>query len=289
MMNNLLVSIILPVYNGEKFIRQSIESIINQTYKNWELIIVDDCSTDSTFEIIKEYESKDSRISFVRHEKNLYLPQALNTGFSIANGDLFTWTSDDNIYLPNAIEILVMSMFKYNADIVYGNEQPIDEDGNVISEFQNYVFGPDSIPVCSAIGAYFIFKKDVFFKVDGYESEWFLVEDWQFWLKAYNQGFKFKMIDDCNYLYRLSSLSLTSTKSRQIKEKAFELSQKNCNENKSKYSSETLMRCYLKQIRRCFDLQDRSRGKQSFDTALKFNANAADYLNKELLNWLMEE
>ena len=57
-----LVSIVLPIYNGEKYMRQSIESVINQTYKNWELIIIDDCSSDNTPEIAKEYANQDNRI-----------------------------------------------------------------------------------------------------------------------------------------------------------------------------------------------------------------------------------
>lgn len=288
-MNEPLVSIVLPVYNGERFIRMSIESVIGQTYKNWELIIVDDCSTDNTGEIIKEYESKDYRIRSVRHKKNMFLPQALNTGFSMAKGELFTWTSDDNMYLSNAINTLVTSLDKYDVDVVYGNEQPIDENGNSILEISNYIFDIDSIPICSAIGAYFIFKRNVFFDVNGYESKWFLIEDWQFWIKAYNYGFKFKKIDDCNYLYRISRFSLTSTKTLKIKKNALKLSRINCRENISNYSSEILARCYLKQIRWCYDMQDKSEGKKSFDMALKFNSNAAEILNPELLNWLMED
>ena len=69
-----LVSIVLPVYNGERFLRQSIDSVLAQSYQNWELLILDDCSTDSSSDIGKEYVHKDSRIRYYRNESNLRLP-----------------------------------------------------------------------------------------------------------------------------------------------------------------------------------------------------------------------
>ena len=95
MTKNNKVSIILPTYNGKKYIRDSIESIINQTYTNWELIIVNDCSTDDTQKIIEEYQQKDKRIIVINNEKNLKLPASLNRGFEEASGEYYTWTSDD--------------------------------------------------------------------------------------------------------------------------------------------------------------------------------------------------
>ena len=65
-----LVSIILPVYNGEKYLKESIESVLEQTYERWELLILDDCSTDHTADISKEYVSRDSRIKYFRNEKS---------------------------------------------------------------------------------------------------------------------------------------------------------------------------------------------------------------------------
>lgn len=102
-----LVSIVLPTYNGEKFIRESIESVINQTYKNWELIIVNDCSTDGTLQIIEEYAQKDNRIKYITNEVNSRTAQSLNNGFKLAKGEYYTWTSDDNMYKPNAVEKMV--------------------------------------------------------------------------------------------------------------------------------------------------------------------------------------
>ncbi len=99
-----LVSVILPVYNGEDTIAESIDSVLAQTYQNLELVIVNDCSTDGTQAILKEYEAKDRRVRVIDNSVNLKLPRSLNVGFSDAKGEYLTWTSDDNLYHPSAIE-----------------------------------------------------------------------------------------------------------------------------------------------------------------------------------------
>ena len=76
-----MVSVIMPVYNGEKYLKQSIESVIQQTYKDWELIIVNDCSTDNSRNIMQSYADTDSRIRIVDNGSNLKLPRSLNAGF----------------------------------------------------------------------------------------------------------------------------------------------------------------------------------------------------------------
>ena len=138
-----LVSIVLPVYNGEEFLRESLDSIIDQTYKNWELLILDDCSTDNTPVIAKEYATKDDRIKYIRNEKNLKLPGNLNKGFSLAKGEYLTWTSDDNKYRPIAIEKMLGELNRNSSDLVYASYQVIDESGNnikVISADKIYTY-----------------------------------------------------------------------------------------------------------------------------------------------------
>ena len=81
-----MISVVLPTYNGEKYIEQSIKSILYQTYTNWELIVVDDCSTDSTLDIVKKYARIDERITVLHNSQNQKLPQSLNIGFEKAGG-----------------------------------------------------------------------------------------------------------------------------------------------------------------------------------------------------------
>lgn len=89
-----LVSIVLPVYNGEKYLRESLDSILAQTMEDWELIAVDDCSKDATPQILADYAASDSRIRVMRNAENQRLPRSLNIGFAEARGEFLTWTDE---------------------------------------------------------------------------------------------------------------------------------------------------------------------------------------------------
>ena len=106
-MKNPKISVILPSYNGERYLAQSIQSVIDQTETDWELIIVNDCSTDSTLEIATKFAKIDRRIKVISNEKNSKLPASLNEGFRRAKGKYLTWTSDDNYYKPDALKKLL--------------------------------------------------------------------------------------------------------------------------------------------------------------------------------------
>ena len=122
-----LISIVLPVYNGAEFLKESIDSVLAQTYQNWELLILDDCSTDETPNIALEYEAKDQRIHYYRNEKNLKLPGNLNKGFGLAKGEYLTWSSDDNRYRPEALETMLRTLKEKQVGLVFAYYQVIDE------------------------------------------------------------------------------------------------------------------------------------------------------------------
>ncbi|MGY5354058.1 glycosyltransferase family 2 protein [Wenyingzhuangia sp. IMCC45467] len=205
--NTPLVSIILPVYNGEKYIIQSIESCLQQTYKNLELIIVNDCSTDNTLAIAKEFQKKDDRIIIIDNQANKKLPASLNIGHKAAKGDLFTWTSDDNIYLPRAIETMVLEIEKKNSDFVYADFIQINDEAKELRSFK--LEEPEELIWRNVIGACFLYKKEVYKANKGYNEHLFMVEDYDFWLRAFF-NFKFYHINTILYKYRIHTLSLTS-------------------------------------------------------------------------------
>ena len=124
-----LISILLPVYNGEKYILNAIRSVLNQTHENIELLIADDCSTDKTDKIIKNI--KDSRVSYFRREKRMGYPYLADLA-SMANGDYITNTNHDDLYIPTAFETF-MTYFSEDPtiEVVMGRQYPIDEDGHV--------------------------------------------------------------------------------------------------------------------------------------------------------------
>lgn len=202
-----LVSIILPVYNGEKYISQAIESVLKQTYDQLELIIVNDCSTDRTLKIITEFAISDKRVIVVNNENNKKLPASLNIGHKQAKGSYVTWTSDDNILLPNFLEKLVDILITKKADVVYSNYEVINELGEI--KRKHKARNVEGILFGNVIGASFLYKKEVYDKLGGYDEALFLLEDYDFWLRA-SMNYKFYHLDEILYKYRLHSDSLTS-------------------------------------------------------------------------------
>lgn len=123
------VSVIVPVYNVEKYIGRCIESIQKQTLTDWELILVDDCSPDNSIEIIQEYEKKDSRIIVKRHDVNHGPMIARRWGDAIASGEYITYCDGDDMLPDNALEILYNAAIETNADIVSGNMTYVSTKG----------------------------------------------------------------------------------------------------------------------------------------------------------------
>src|SRR5215469_16516475 len=94
------VSIGLPVWNGEKYIRSAVDSILRQDYTDFELIISDNASTDATQDICREYAAKDPRIRYYRNEKNIGASANFNRLVELARGELFKWATHDDIHMP---------------------------------------------------------------------------------------------------------------------------------------------------------------------------------------------
>lgn len=205
-MRNDLISIILPVYNGEDFLEEAIKSILKQTYSNFELIIINDASTDSSLTIAKEFSLIDERIRIFSNEKNLLLPESLNLGHKYAKGEYITWTSDDNLLKPNFLKTLLNNLLSTGSDIIYSDYDIILENGDL-----KRIHRPGSLPELifeNIIGASFLYKRNVFYELNGYDKSLFLVEDYYFFLKA-SLLFKFHHISISLYQYRIHSNSLT--------------------------------------------------------------------------------
>lgn len=209
------VSIVLPTYNGGKYLRESIDSVISQTFTDWELIIVNDCSTDSSLSIANEYAEKDNRIRVISNEVNKKLPRSLNVGFDNADGDYLTWTSDDNMYLPEAIEKMVNYLDCYsNEYMVCAGINIISENGDFIRSGQAY----DNVLMMSGncVGACFMYKKKVLLDIGGYDPDYFLVEDYEYWLRILTEYGNIGYIDEILYNYRSHGDSLTVTRRKDV-------------------------------------------------------------------------
>lgn len=207
---NDLISIVLPVYNGEKYLRESIESVIAQTYQAWELLIMDDCSTDGSAEIAKEYEAKDSRIHYYRNERNLRLPRNLNRGFSLAKGDYLTWTSDDNRYKPQAIEKMHAALVSADAQFVFASCRIIDGDDKEVEYIMVSESSKKRLVGMNPVGACFLYTRKAYETVGEYDPEVALVEDFDYWQRVYTR-FGAVTLEEILYEYRWHDGALTST------------------------------------------------------------------------------
>lgn len=207
------VSIVLPTYNGERYLAQSIQSVLAQTYQNLELIIVDDCSTDGTPEIIQRFAQQDNRIQVIRNVENQKLPRSLNIGFRQTTGGNLTWTSDDNFYEENAIEVMVRAL-EQNPDygMVYCDMTCIYEDG---VKLRRPPLNMERFYVDDVVGACFLYRRQVLETVGEYNPDLTLVEDYDYWLRV-RQQYEILYIPQRLYQYRFHSGSLTMTKEREI-------------------------------------------------------------------------
>ena len=121
------ISIIIPIYNSEEYLAQTIESVMNQTYKNIEIILVNDGSTDGSKEICEEYAQKDKRIKVINQE-NSGNAEARNCGMKNASGKYYMFLDSDDLYEPDACENMLNEIERTDADYVNGNYQIIDDN-----------------------------------------------------------------------------------------------------------------------------------------------------------------
>src|SRR6266480_1360342 len=195
------VSIVLPTHNGSQYLERAVQSCLEQTFTDLELIIVDDCSTDRTPQIIAEFAAQDSRIRPVRHEINRRLPGALNTGFAMSRGRYLTWTSDDNLYRPNAIETMVSALDEdQGVGLVYSAMTLIDNEDRPLCP--DYCYSPDELPFTCSVAACFLYRREVYDSVGDYNEDLFLAEDWDYWIRVADK-FRLRQLSNGLYYYRV--------------------------------------------------------------------------------------
>ena len=151
-----LVSVVLPTYNRAPILGHAIRSVLDQTCRDFELIVVDDNSKDNTGEVVRSFD--DPRIRYVRNEENLKLPRGLNKGFSLSRGKFLTWTSDDNLYAPPALERMAAVLAQGTCDFVYADYfhfSDLDEASGTPRDTQRINLPPVlKLEERNAVGAY---------------------------------------------------------------------------------------------------------------------------------------
>jgi len=208
-------SIIMPAYNVENYIENSIKSIINQSFFDYELIIVDDCSTDSTYNRILKIKSQDERIKVFRNKKNLKISETLNIALSHSRGEYIIRMDADDISAPDRIERLMSEITKGNKfDIIGSSITVINEDGTQLSNTRyssNPVYINSILKYSTPLAHIWICKKDVYDKLNGYRNL-SGAEDYDFLLRAHSSGYLMTNISDYyGYKVRIRSDNTSRT------------------------------------------------------------------------------
>lgn len=213
-----MISVVMPVYNAEKYVAEAIDSILNQTYNDFEFIIIDDCSTDNSFEILRDYSHKDSRIKLFRNEVNLKLPKTLNFAILQSSGKYIARMDADDISKENRLKQQLTFMESY---------QYVGVSGTWFAEFSNNI--NDSI--CHKLPTlhneielqlkYFgnciahptVMIRSDLFKTDNFyndKSKVIISEDYELWDRMLTNKVKFANIDEFLLFYRRNSMQSTS-------------------------------------------------------------------------------
>ncbi len=203
-----MISIVMPTYNQAHFLGEALDGILAQTWMDYELIIVNDGSTDNTRQLLAEYKQ---RLPFILLEQeNQGLPKALNNGFKLAAGEYFTWTSSDNIMLPDMLETL-HSVLQHDRKIgvAYSDWYFINGDNSRRIEYRTIDFDRSVLLRMNYVHCSFLFQRETFERVGGYDPDLIYSEDWDFWIRV-SRSFRMKHVPKSLYLYRVHASSMTS-------------------------------------------------------------------------------
>ena len=213
-----MVSIITPTYNSSIYIAETINSVLRQSYTNWEMLIVDDASNDNTCEIVIEFVNKDSRIKLIQLQKNGGAGLARNIAIKKATGTYIAFLDADDLWKPNKLEVQTSFMLKNNVSMCFSSYDLIDESGkhlhktiNALPELDynkllksNYIGNLTGIYNANLLGK--IFMPEIRKR-----------QDWGLWLQVLKKSHTAKSVPDSLALYRVHKKGLSGNKINLIK------------------------------------------------------------------------
>ena len=213
-----MVSVITPAYNAEKFIEQCILSVKQQTYSNWELVVVDDASTDNTAALIKQMAAADQRIQFIKHQYTQGAGSARSTALKQAKGQFIAFLDADDLWHPDKLKTQVAYMQKHKVNVCFSSYELIDEQGQSLHTLI------EALPVltykkqlkCNYIGNLTgIYNAEVLGKIP--ISTIKKRQDWLMWLQALKISGKAFGISKALAYYRVRNNSVSSNKFKLVK------------------------------------------------------------------------
>lgn len=216
-----LVSVIMPAYNAEKYIAEAISSVLSQSYTNWQLLILDDCSTDHTAEIAEDFEKADTRIRVLRNPRNMGVAKTRNRGIDMAKGEWVALLDSDDRWHDDKLEKQLVVADSSDADIIYCSYALTDESGEhladyIVPETTDYnAMLKECVLSCSTVLLHHSLLTCHHF------SHSFYQEDYVLWLELMKSGYKAMASREVLADYRLvkgsrSHNKLISAKNRWI-------------------------------------------------------------------------
>lgn len=216
-----LISIIVPVYNVEKYIRETMDCVLTQTYENWELLLVEDGSQDRTVEIITQYmaEKKEPRIRLIKQPSNMGAARARNRGLQEAAGRYIAYLDGDDLWEPDKLEKELRFMREKNAAFVFTGYEFADEHGKGTGKV---VHVPETLNYRQALGNTTIFTTTVMFDINKLEKEQLEMpvmksEDTALWFRVLRSGCLAYGLDENLAKYRRAGKTLSSNKLEAIR------------------------------------------------------------------------
>lgn len=212
---NPAVSVIMSVYNGEAYLKEAIESVIQQTFKNWELIVINDCSADSTAQILQDFSQKDERIRVHTNEVNLRLPASLNKAISLAKGKYIARMDADDICLPDRLAKQYAFM-EAHSDIALSScrfmtlKNGVYMSGGAGGRCDNEAIRA-MLLVANPILHPGVFAKTEVMKKLPYDTTLTCTEDLELWTRMAMEKQKMEILPECLLIYRLHDKQITST------------------------------------------------------------------------------
>lgn len=224
------VSIIMPVYNGEKYIAESIRSVLDQTYRNWELIVVDDGSTDNTAQIAQSFSAEDQRIKYI-FQQNKKLAGARNTGIANSTGELVAFLDADDLWVKEKLEAQVKTISETGSDVVFSDAfyfpgDDTTDESTLFSSFYGRVVGRFDGPAMTRLllkgnpiaVLSVVVRKSILNEIGGFDENPSFrgCEDYDLWFRLAGHGAVFYGMDAVLARYRVHASAMSRNRPQML-------------------------------------------------------------------------
>ena len=213
-----LISIIMAVYNAEKTIEYAIDSVLNQTYPNFELLVINDCSTDGTAELVSSIMAKDCRVRLISNEKNSGVSCTRKNGLNEAKGSWIAILDSDDAWAPEKLEKQIALQKKMNADLLFTGSAFMDSDGQPIDW---YLHAPAEVTYRQLLKQNVLSNSSALVRKELYAKHYAvgdgMHEDFAIWLSILKEGKKAYGVDEPLLIYRIAKSSKSGNKIKAAK------------------------------------------------------------------------